>query len=96
MQKIENYSQMCDVVLNEVQKDAELLSLHKGRLDNTCYQDEALHLLTMDIVFYGSNYMSEDLFGTGDNYWPSLKDYRIFECRTSPNIRRRRLSYRLY
>ena len=75
MQKIENYSQMCDVILAEVRKDAELLSMHKSRLDNTCYQDEALHLLTMDIVFYGSNYMSEDLFGTGDNYWPSLKDY---------------------
>ena len=75
MQKIENYSQMCDVILAEVRKDAELLSMHKSRLDNTCYQDEALHLLTMDIVFYGSNYMSEDLFGVGDNYWPSLKDY---------------------
>lgn len=75
MQKIENYSQMCDVILAEVRKDAELLSMHKSRLDNTCYQDEALHLLTMDIVFYGSNYMSEDLFGAGDNYWPSLKDY---------------------
>ena len=75
MQKIENYSQMCDVILAEVRKDAELLSMHKSRLDNTCYQDEALHLLTMDIVFYGSNYMSEDLFGIGDNYWPSLKDY---------------------
>lgn len=75
MQKIENYSQMCNMILAEVRKDAELLSMHKSRLDNTCYQDEALHLLTMDIVFYGSNYMSEDLFGIGDNYWPSLKDY---------------------
>lgn len=75
MQKIENYFQMCDVILEEVRKDSELLSMHKSRLDGNCYQDEALHLLTMDIVFYGSNYMSEDLFGTNDNYWPSLKDY---------------------
>ena len=75
MQKIENYSQLCDVILAEVRKDAELLSMHKSRLDDNCYQDEALHLLTMDIVFYGSNYMSEDLFNTGDSYWPSLKDY---------------------
>lgn len=75
MQKIENYSKMCDTVLAEVCKDAELLSMHKKRLDSTCYQDEALHLLTMDIVFYGSNYMSEDLFSDGNNYWPSLKDY---------------------
>ena len=75
MQKIENYSQMCNVILAEVRKDAELLSMHKSRLDSTCYHDEALHLLTMDIVFYGSNYMSEDLFNDGDTYWPSLKDY---------------------
>lgn len=75
MQKIENYSKMCNVILAEVRKDTELLSMHKSRLDNTCYQDEALHLLTMDIVFYGSNYMSEELFSFGDNYWPPLKDY---------------------
>ena len=75
MQKIENYSKMCDVILAEVRKDDELLSMHKERLDNSCYQDDALHLLTMDIVFYGSNYMSEDIFGIGNNYWPSLKDY---------------------
>ena len=50
MQKIENYSKMCDVILAEVRKDDELLSMHKKRLDNSCYQDDALHLLTMDIV----------------------------------------------
>lgn len=75
MQKIENYSQMCEVILTEVRKDTELLTMHRERLDDTCYQDNALHLLTMDIVFYGSNYMSEDMFSSGDSYWPSLKDY---------------------
>lgn len=75
IQKIENYTRMCEVILDEVRKDTELISMHKSRLDHTCYQDEAFHLLTMDIVFYGSNYMSEDLFSTGDHYWPSLEEY---------------------
>ena len=38
--------------------------MSKSRLDEFCYQDEALHLLTMDIVYYGSNYMSEADFKT--------------------------------
>lgn len=75
IQKIENYTRMCEVILDEVRKDTELLSMHKNRLDHTCYQDEALHLLTMDIVFYGSNYMSEDLFSIGDHYWPASEEY---------------------
>lgn len=75
-EKIENFTRLCQVVLGEICKDAELISMHKSRLsNNTCYQDEALHLLTMDIVYYGSNYMSEALFTAGDSYWPSLKDY---------------------
>lgn len=75
MQKIENYTRLCEVILKEVHKDTELISMHQSRLNSNCYQDEALHLLTMDIVFYGGYYMSEDLFSAGENYWPPLKDY---------------------
>ena len=75
MQKVENYFQMCEIFLAEAHKDADLIAMHKSRLDNTCYQDDALHLLTMDIVFYGSNYMPAELFDDGDQYWPSLKAY---------------------
>ncbi len=75
MQKVENYMQMCGVILEEIQKDDQLISLHRGRLDATCYQDPELHLLTMDVIFYGSNYMSEDLFASGEHYWPPLRDY---------------------
>ena len=74
MQKIANYLQMCNIILAEVQKDTELIAMHKARLDDTCYQDEALHILTMDIVFYGSNYMSEDLFVIGDDYRPTPEE----------------------
>lgn len=81
MGKVDNFFCMCELILEEVKKDPELISMHKSRLDDSCYSDEALHLLTMDIVYYGSNYMSEDDFKkrpinkTETVYWPSLEEY---------------------
>ena len=79
--KVDNFFRMCDMILEEVKMDHELISMHKSRLDEDCYSDDALHLLTMDIVYYGSNYMSEDDFKkrpitkTETTYWPSLEEY---------------------
>lgn len=79
--KVENFFRLCEIILAEVEKDQELIAKHKARLDNDCYADEALHLLTMDIVYYGSNYMSEKDFKTRPSvttetaYWPSLEEY---------------------
>lgn len=60
--KVESYSRLCEIVLAEVKQDAELQAMSKARLNEDCYQDEALHLLAMDIVFYGSAYMEENEF----------------------------------
>ena len=79
--KVDNFFRMCDMVLEEVKMDQELIAMHKSRLDEDCYSDDALHLLTMDIVYYGSNYMSEEDFKkrpitkTETTYWPSLEEY---------------------
>ena len=79
--KVDNFFRMCDMILEEVKMDQDLISMHKSRLDEDCYSDDALHLLTMDIVYYGSNYMSEDDFKkrpitkTETTYWPSLEEY---------------------
>ena len=79
--KVDNFFRMCDMILEEVKMDHELISMHKSRLGEDCYSDDALHLLTMDIVYYGSNYMSEDDFKkrpitkTETTYWPSLEEY---------------------
>ena len=79
--KVESYTKMCEIVLEEIRNDAELISMSKSRLDGSCYQDESFHLLTMDIVYYGSNYMSEaDFKDQSDKiaapvYWPSLEEY---------------------
>ncbi len=79
--KVESYTRMCRLILEEVQKDAELIEMSKARLDDSCYQDEAYHLLTMDLVFFGSYYMSEADFKSGSqetsasDYWPALEEY---------------------
>ena len=79
--KVENFIQMCDAILEVVRTDDTLVSMHKSRLDSTCYQDESLHLLTMDIVFYGAVYMSEEDFTEKADdhpetaYWPTLDEY---------------------
>ena len=68
--KAESFMQLCEIVLEEVKKDEELIELSKARLDESCYQDEALHLLTMDTIYYGSSY-TEDT----EVYWPLLEEY---------------------
>ena len=62
VRKVESYYQLAEIVLEEVRHDNELVSMSKSRLDETCYQDDALHLLTMDVIYYGSNYMTDDDF----------------------------------
>lgn len=69
--KVESYTRMCRLLLEEIQKDPELMEMSRSRLDDDCYQDEAYHLLTADIVFFGSVYMSEEEFKGGDRETPA-------------------------
>lgn len=82
--KVESYTRMCDRILEIVKLDPELITMSKARLDETCYLDESLHLLTMDLVFYGAVYMEESDFSeypaktvaeTQGEYWPSADIY---------------------
>lgn len=56
--KLENYNRMCRSVLDVVKSDAELMKRSSDRLGDDCYQDEAHHLLTMDIVYFGGSRMA--------------------------------------
>ena len=56
--KINSFNHMCDQILSRVQEDPELIAMSKAQLNEQCYQDEAQHILTMDIVFYGAYYMN--------------------------------------
>ncbi len=74
--KLENYNRMCQSVLEVVNEDTELLKLNGDRLGIDCYQDEAHHLLAMDIVYFGATRMSAKSKPAADTaYWPSLQEY---------------------
>lgn len=57
------YNKMCDTILAAIRKDPELQAMSKSRLDENCYQDPEFHLLTMDIVYFGSNLTREGTIG---------------------------------
>lgn len=74
--KLENYNRMCDLVLKSIEADTELQEMSKARLDGNCYADEAFHLLTMDVIYFGS-YQPRKRFQSAsvDLYWPTLDEY---------------------
>ena len=76
---------MCWLIL-EIQKDPELMEMSRSRLDDDCYQDEAYHLLTADIVFFGSVYMSEEEFKGGDRRLRSGRPVLIPEKEAATDV----------
>ena len=72
--KLEAFFDVCGLVLDEVRKDTELQAISSARLDEGCYDDAGLHLLTHDIVYFGSkNALAENVIA--DDWWPSLDEY---------------------
>lgn len=81
LKRLANYTRLCQTVLDEVLADKELISMSASRLDASCYQDPALHLLVMDIIYCGSEYMFDDDFKESLQvidkpvYWPSPSEF---------------------
>jgi len=50
--RFSTYTRMCDVIRTAAVADAELVEMHRNRLDNTCYQDPDSRLLAMDIAYF--------------------------------------------
>ncbi len=76
--KMEQYNQLCEQVLQEIEAEKELLSMSAARLPmESCYQDSAHHLLTVDLIYFGSKLAedSKDLIGTPPVYWPDPEEY---------------------
>jgi len=68
----QHYFEMCNEILNIVMKDKDLLSLSKNRLSADDYPDENFHILTDDIVYYGSRSINN----TDECvWWPSEEEY---------------------
>ncbi len=70
--KWNNYLNVCALVLEEVSKDEELQKMSKSRLTDNCYRDEGLHILTHDIIYFGSRLKEKQEI---ENFWPSLEYY---------------------
>ena len=62
LSKVDNYMKFCDEVLQIVEKDSELISMKKNKLDSSCAQDESLHLLAFDIIYHGGQCLTEAEF----------------------------------
>lgn len=58
-----SYNEMCDKILEAIRKDPELQAMSKARLDENSYQDPEFHLLTMDMVYFGSKLTREGMIG---------------------------------
>ena len=67
---IQRYFDMCNEILNVVMQDNELLSLSQNRLSADDYPDENFHILTDDIVFFGSKSANDT-----QEWWPSEEEY---------------------
>lgn len=59
IENIGHYLGLCELVKAEVQKDQELLAMHTRRLDDTCYQDPNLHVLTQDFIYAVVKHLKE-------------------------------------
>lgn len=70
-QNIMTYSEIAAQVLQYVEQDEDLLLWEQERLlelGDEYYQDPRHHLLTDDVIYFGSRLQKED-------YWPSLMNY---------------------
>ena len=70
-QNVLTYQEVANRVLSCVQQDSELLNLFetkRAELGSLYYPDSAHHLLTDDIIYYGSQLYKSD-------YWPSPAEY---------------------
>ena len=63
---LSNYYELCGKVLQEIRADYELQQTSMKRLDNDCYKDEQFHLLTMDIIYFGSLLAREGAYKVQD------------------------------
>lgn len=72
-----SFNKMCETVLDAVRKDPELQAMSKARLDENSYQDPAFHLLTMDIIYFGSNLTRVGTIGVNSLTKPQGKSSSI-------------------
>jgi len=66
-ESVQKYIDMCNEILEVVKQDNELLNKSKNRLTEEDSPDNEFHILTEDIVFYGSRQI--------EKWWPTEEEY---------------------
>jgi 5-methylcytosine-specific restriction protein B len=64
------YFEMCEQVLSVLKLDEELLRMSRDSLKDDDYKDDMFHMLTDDVVYFGSTDQSADY-----GWWPSEEEY---------------------
>lgn len=68
-EKMELLLALYNEVLEIVKQDEEVLEFSRDRLDDSCYLDEAYHMLTHDIIYFASKHLGIDAkIGTFDSW----------------------------
>ena len=55
-ENVQNYFAMCSEILEIIKQDNELLNMNKNRLTENDYLDSNFHILTDDIIYFGSRF----------------------------------------
>lgn len=64
IENIGQFNSQCQIIRRELSLDQELLKLHKNRIQNDCYYDENLNILTQDFIYFVSR---NSLANQGEN-----------------------------
>lgn len=59
IENIGHYISLCGLVKEQIEQDQELLRMHGGRLDDTCYRDIENHVLTQDFIYAVVRHLKE-------------------------------------
>ncbi|PQD94403.1 restriction endonuclease [Pradoshia eiseniae] len=69
-ESIKAYFSMCEEIRSAIMKDEELCKMSQQRLGDKHYPDNAFHILTDDIIYFGSRYEPEN-----SEWWPGETSY---------------------
>lgn len=84
---LENYYEMCDLVVVALREHTSLLEKHEKLLTDACYHDKSLHLLAFDVIYCASAYG----FFTGLQHQSkkeSIKAYTLEQLRKAEEAKR--------
>lgn len=57
-ENITHFQNICEIVLAEIERDDEIISMHLNRLGQIEYSDNHLHILTQDVIYAAVEHLS--------------------------------------